>query len=177
LLYANWIYGSEDIAPARSVRDAVFVNEQGFSPESEYDAFDKTAWHLVAMDDEKPIATGRVYLDNGNFHLGRVCVLPEYRGFGVGDAIVRLLLNRALSAGAPSVTISAQECAKDFYKRYGFEEVGKTYTNPGETVPHVDLFAKSEDIQIGPSCGGNCAGCSGCGSAGDEEYSPEDDEE
>ncbi len=175
MLYANWIHGSEDFEPARSVRETVFVQEQGFDPKIEFDAFDQSAWHLIALDDELPIATGRIYLDEGKFHIGRICVIEPYRGFGVGSAVVRLLLSRAMAISAPGVHVSSQVQAKDFYKKFGFEETGEPYTPPGEHIEHVDMYADSENIILPASCSGSCAGCSGCGGA--EEYNPEDDEE
>ena len=58
MLYAKWIHGSDDISPAKAVREQVFVSEQGFAPEEEFDTFDNGAWHVVAMEDETPIGTG-----------------------------------------------------------------------------------------------------------------------
>jgi predicted GNAT family N-acyltransferase len=163
MLYANWIHGTEDIANARAVREAVFVNEQGVNPDIEFDAFDAMAWHAVAMDDQTPIATGRVYLDKGEFHIDRLSVLPDYRGFGVGDAVIRLLLDRALMAGAGGVHIASLLPTKDFYKKFGFEEAGEPYTLPGDERMHIDLYADRESIVLPHGCGGSCDGCAGCG--------------
>lgn len=33
--------------------------------------FDNGAWHVVAMEDETPIGTGRLYIDDGKFTIGR----------------------------------------------------------------------------------------------------------
>ncbi|MFR4008005.1 MAG: hypothetical protein ACLT0Y_00855 [Christensenellales bacterium] len=52
MLYAKWIHGSDDISLAKAVREQVFVQEQGFEAEKEFDTFDKGAWHVVAMEDE-----------------------------------------------------------------------------------------------------------------------------
>lgn len=71
MLYAKWIHGSDDISLAKAVREQVFVNEQGFAPEQEFDTFDNGAWHVVAMEDETPIGTGRLYIDDGKFTIGR----------------------------------------------------------------------------------------------------------
>ena len=109
MLCAKWIHGSDDISLAKAVREQVFVNEQGFAPEQEFDTFDNGAWHVVAMEDETPIGTGRLYIDDGKFTIGRLCVLPEYRNMGIGDALMRLLMDRGLEVGAPALYISAQE--------------------------------------------------------------------
>ena len=176
MLYANWIHGSEDITPAKVVREDVFVKEQGYAAEDEFDNFDKMAWHVVAMDDEKPIATGRIYLDKGEMYLGRVCVLPEYRGFGVGDAVVRLLLDRALTAGTSGVHISSQSYIKEFYKKFGFEEVGEPYFPEGDKIEHIDLYASRDNIVLPFGCGGSCEGCAGCGGGDEEEFEEESEE-
>lgn len=169
MLYADWLHGSEDISPARAVREAVFVKEQGYAPEVEFDEFDAKAWHVVAMDDTKPIATGRLYMDKGEFYLGRVAVLPEYRGFGVGDAVVRLLLDRSLMAGAPGIHICAQSYAKNLYTKFGFKEAGAPYFPEGDAREHVDLYAAREDINLPQGCTGSCAGCEGCDGGEDAE--------
>lgn len=168
MLYANWLHGSEDIKPARQVRETVFVEEQGFDPDIEFDEFDQTAWHLVALDDQMPIATGRVYLDDGKFKIGRICVLEPYRGFGVGSAVVQLLLNRALTIGAPGIYVSSQVGVQDFYKKFGFDAVGEPYMPKGEHIEHIDLYVDSDSVVLPSACGGSCAGCSGCGDASEQ---------
>jgi predicted GNAT family N-acyltransferase len=169
MLYANWIHGTEDISPARAVREQVFVKEQGYVPEDEFDAFDAMAWHVVALDDDVPVGTGRVYLNDGEFHIGRLCVLPEYRLMGIGDALLRLLLDRAMMAGASGVHVSAQTYIKDLYKKFGFEEVGEPYRQPSDTREHVDMYAARENINLPSGCGGSCEGCAGCGDDQAEE--------
>lgn len=58
--------GFEDAA---AVRKQVFVVEQGF--EEEFDEIDSLAWHVVLYDGDKPIATGRTFLRDGQFIIGR----------------------------------------------------------------------------------------------------------
>ena len=127
MLYAKWIDGSDDISLAKAVREQVFVSEQGFAPEQEFDAFDNGAWHVVAMEDETPIGTGRLYIDDGKFTIGRLCVLPGYRNMGIGDALMRLLMDRGLEVGAPALYISAQQPLCGMYEKYGFAQIGEPY--------------------------------------------------
>ena len=103
--YAKWIHGSEDIAEAKQVRQAVFVEEQGYTPEQEFDATDALSWHVVALDEETPVGTGRLYVQDGQYCIGRLCVLPEYRGQGIGEAMVGLLIDRAMMIGAPGLHV------------------------------------------------------------------------
>lgn len=165
MLYAKWIHGSDDISLAKAVREQVFVNEQSFAPEQEFDTFDNGAWHVVAMEDETPIGTGRLYIDDGKFTIGRLCVLPEYRNMGIGDALMRLLMDRGLEVGAPALYISAQEPLCGMYEKYGFAQIGEPYQEG--SIPHVTMTVKAEEVQFpggcGGSCGGGCSGCAGCG--------------
>lgn len=168
MLYAKWIHGSEDIAEAKQVRQAVFVEEQGYTPEQEFDATDALSWHVVALDEETPVGTGRLYVQDGQYCLGRLCVLPEYRGQGIGEAMVGLLIDRAMMIGAPGLHVYAQEQAQPFYEKCGFEVTGEPYTKEGDSREHVDMYLSAEKIAANGcgggcgSCGGGCGGCSGC---------------
>ena len=65
----------------RAVREAVFVREQGVPPELEADAQDPECLHVLARDAAgRPIGTGRL---TPAHTLGRMAVLPEWRGRGV----------------------------------------------------------------------------------------------
>lgn len=59
---AVWYEAGEDYAPAAEVRLHVFVEEQGYTEEEEFDEHDKTCPHLVLFDGETPVATGRLFL-------------------------------------------------------------------------------------------------------------------
>ena len=77
-----------------AVRRAVFVEEQKVPEELEWDDADEHSHHVLAeSDDGAPIGTGRLKLD---CYIGRMAVVKEWRGRGVGAAI----LNRADRARA-----------------------------------------------------------------------------
>ena len=44
-----WVTQPEEMAQCRSVRQCVFIEEQGFS--NEFDEIDETAHHLLFLDD------------------------------------------------------------------------------------------------------------------------------
>ena len=152
MIYARWIFGEDELAPAREVRTRVFVEEQGYTPEDEYDDMDAISWHVLVSVDEKVVATGRVFLSEGKYKVGRICVLEEYRGQGLGDMVVRMLLDRALQAGASGLHISAQSYVVGMYERFGFRRVGEPYRLPGDTRDHIDLYAKAEEIVFPKMC-------------------------
>ncbi len=136
---------AECIADALKVRRAVFVEEQGFPAATEQDALDAMSRHAMLYDGAEPIATGRLYWAEGDFHVGRICVLRAWRGQGCGDALMRLLLHKALEHNARAVVLSAQAQAMPFYARYGFLPEGAPYAEDG--VPHQQMRADADALR------------------------------
>ena len=98
MIRGKYLTSKDDIAPVLAVRNAVFVEEQGFSAEGERDAYDDMAIYALAFNEEgAPVSTGRLFVDrDGQFTIGRVCTLRAYRGQGYGDLIMRMLLYLSL---------------------------------------------------------------------------------
>lgn len=117
------------LAELRAVREPVFVAEQGVPLELEWDELDPTCHHVIARDSEgHPIGTGRLTPDH---RIGRMAVMPEWRGKGVGDALLRALLDEARTLGWREVTLHAQVSAINFYARHGFLPYGPRYDEAG----------------------------------------------
>jgi predicted GNAT family N-acyltransferase len=120
---------------AMRVRDAVFVVEQGVPPEIERDEWDQRSDHALAFDrDGRVVGTGRLLPDG---HIGRMAVLPEWRGQGVGSRILASLVARAHERGMKRVVLNAQTQAVPFYARHGFAAFGDAFMEAG--IPHVAM--------------------------------------
>ncbi len=118
------------------VRTAVFVEEQGFR--KEFDETDHSAWHLLISDGTRPIAAGRLYTRDGvTYHIGRVAVIPAYRGQHLGEQVVLALEERARTLGAMKISLSAQCRAAGFYERLGY--AGTEDFHMDENCPHVTM--------------------------------------
>ncbi|MEQ6203002.1 GNAT family N-acetyltransferase [Sulfitobacter sp. HNIBRBA2951] len=117
-----------------ALRHAVFVAEQGYTAEGEVDALDAQSLHLLARDGDTPIATARVYLDEGTAKIGRVCVLKERRGEGLGAQVIKAALELAVTHSASRAVLGAQVQAIGFYEKLGFTPFGDVYADEGE--PH-----------------------------------------
>lgn len=95
----------------------------------EWDGLDTTAHHVLAMSAAgKPLGTGRL-LQTGQ--IGRMAVLPEYRGKGTGTAILQCLLHLADTLKIPAVFLNAQVQAVPFYRKHGFVISGKNFNEAG----------------------------------------------
>lgn len=121
-----------DFADLRAVRETVFVIEQQVPVEEEWDALDPQCLHLIARDaTNRPIGTGRLTPER---KIGRMAVLSEWRGRGVGAALLDALVDAARSRGWPEVTLHAQTHALGFYAAHGFEAYGEAFEEAG--IPH-----------------------------------------
>ncbi len=169
MLQGSWIPGTGDISGPMQLRMDVFVKEQGFSEAAERDDKDEISWHLYITEDERPVATARIFAEEpGVMHVGRICVAKDRRGEGVGDLVMRLLIDRALQLDAQEVRLGAQKRVQPFYERYGFIVLGDEYQEEG--VPHVLMGAPSFVLEsLFGGCGGGCEGCSSCGHGETEE--------
>ena len=97
MIYSKWTVGAMP-PEAEAIRRKVFIEEQGFSEEEQFDGRDERAWHLVVDEAGKNAATGRIIIDDeGNWKIGKIAVLPEFRGMHIGDFTVRLLVDRILT--------------------------------------------------------------------------------
>lgn len=116
----------------RSVRHDVFVVEQNVPANLEWDAIDVQCVHALAIDgDGRAIGCGRLLPDG---HIGRMAVRREWRGRGVGAALLAALIDAATSRGDARVVLNAQVQAMPFYGRFGFAPVGPRFDEAG--IPH-----------------------------------------
>ena len=111
------------------IREQVFVREQGVPPELERDEADRDCTHVIARDASgQGIGTGRITTDG---RIGRMAVLREWRGRGVGDAMLRALVGHAREQGLAEVQLHAQAPAIGFYAARGFFPVGERFQEAG----------------------------------------------
>jgi predicted GNAT family N-acyltransferase len=146
------VRSTADMAQALAVRRRVFIDEQGVPEEIEIDQHDVVldgdseragagAQHILAMLDGRPVATGRLVLEeaDGRPHIGRVAVLPEHRGRGFGRAVMAALHDLACQQGATAVTLAAQLHAVSFYEKLGYEARGEVFLDAGIEHRWMDI--------------------------------------
>lgn len=71
-------------------------------------------------------AAGRLYLDRreDEFRIVDIALLPEYRGRGVGRALLERVLDEACAAGKPvRIHVEKNNPAHDLYRRLGFRKL------------------------------------------------------
>ncbi len=119
-------------AGAYSVRIQGMNRQHGISLKEEFDEHDgEETKYIVILDDGYPVATCRFYeIEGKTVMLGRVVVLPEYRGRGIGRLVVREAEEWIWELGFRKIKIESRINASDFYKKLGYEKVdGKVFKN------------------------------------------------
>ncbi len=136
-------------ADLRRLRRSVFIDEQHVPEALEWDGRDAAALHVLAYAEDQPIATGRLLADG---HLGRMAVLPAWRGQGVGRAVLLALIQAARTQGLAQIHLDAQTQALGFYERHGFEAVGEVFMDAGILHRRMQLtLTPAEDAPTAPS--------------------------
>ena len=117
------------------IREAVFVEEQGFN--DEFDKQDLSATHFVLFVEQEPAAVCRVYWDETRkqFILGRVAVMPQFRRMGLGGAIIQSAEQYVCQQGGSALHLHAQCRITDFYEAIGYTQYGKIGDDQG--CPHI----------------------------------------
>lgn len=125
---------------AGEIRRRVFIEEQAVPREEEWDGRDDACLHFLARLGETPIGTARLLPDG---HIGRVAVLAEARGRGIGERLMVAAIEAARARGHAQVELAAQVQALVFYERLGFEAFGDTFLDAGIVHRHMRLFLTS----------------------------------
>ncbi len=126
---------TEDVPTCQALRKVVFIDEQGVSATDEVDGLDGKAIHLLAWDEACPVGTARLLVKGATGKIGRVCVLPEARGLGLGAALIDAALEVLRDQpGVAEAYLGAQTHATEFYTKLGFAIEGEEFLDAG--IPH-----------------------------------------
>ena len=143
----KWALGEDEVEAAFSVRRQVFVDEQGYTEQQEFDGAEVLALHVLAQlvpgcattpGAARPLGAARLLLDGREdppvAYVSRLSVLPFARRMGLGTAIVGFVLEGAREMGCTKARAGAQTTALGFWERLGFRPTGEGYMD--FHVPH-----------------------------------------
>jgi predicted GNAT family N-acyltransferase len=116
---------------AWALRRRVFIEEQHVPEDIELDADDISAFHALALEDGRPVGCGRMLARGDYVKIGRMAVLAERRGVGVGRRVLEFLIEHARRRGFRNAVLDAQLHAEGFYLKQGFTPVGDAFEEAG----------------------------------------------
>ncbi|WP_196138014.1 GNAT family N-acetyltransferase [Aliikangiella sp. G2MR2-5] len=115
-----------------AVRHKVFIIEQRFNHKMLKDRHDPYCHHILVSNQQgEAIGSGRLNQDG---RIGRIAVLMNYRGLGVGTRILSELIKIAQQSHIPRLSLNAETDLSHFYDQQNFSADGPVYMKQG--VPY-----------------------------------------
>lgn len=134
----NKVTEPADLEKVFAIRREVFVGEQNCPPELEWE-HEEESNHFLATVDGVPAGASRWRKTDKGYKLERFAVLKSFRGNGVGQALVGVVLND-LPSDADYIYLHAQVDAVTLYERFGFEKIGPEFEEAG--IWHYKMIKK-----------------------------------
>lgn len=138
MIEINHIKTKKELEQAFTIRRQVFCIEQNVSEEIEMDEYDEIANHIIAIINNIPVGTARWRYTKEGAKMERFAVLNEHRGKGVGEELVKYVLNELKEN--EFVYLNAQETVIEFYEKFGFKTVGHRFYEAN--IPHKKMVLK-----------------------------------
>ncbi len=128
-----------DLAIVFAIRRKVFVDEQNCPPELEWE-FEEESTHFLGTVNETPAGAARWRETEKGYKLERFAVLKEFRGHGMGKALVSTVLDN-LPPNADYIYLNAQLTAIGLYEKFGFVKEGPQFEEAG--IQHFKMVLKA----------------------------------
>lgn len=128
------IKNKKDQEKAQEIRYEVFVIGQNVPAELEVDEYESDAIHYLAFLNNNPVGAARWRITEQGVKLERFAVLNEFRGRGIGSAMVEKILSdikRDPEAGDKEIYLHAQMDAIPLYRKFGFVKYGNMFDEAG----------------------------------------------
>ncbi|PTM59310.1 GNAT family N-acetyltransferase [Desmospora activa] len=125
---------------AMAIRFQVFVEEQQVPSSLEIDEWDNHSdvVHLLALQGEEAVGTARVRFPSvTTAKLERLATLPNYRGQGIGQLLMKQAEAVAIERGKKEMVLNAQVQALPFYHRLNYRDYGEPFDDAG--IPHKTM--------------------------------------
>jgi predicted GNAT family N-acyltransferase len=131
------VESDKDYDAVLSVREDVFIKEQGIPRGIEIDADDEKSIYVLVTEDKEPLGCGRILFKEGYAKLGRIAVKKDRRRQGIGRDICNGLMQIATEHGVKHIVLHAQLSVVKFYEKLGFSKVGNTFKEAG--IEHIRM--------------------------------------
>lgn len=137
----------EDLNKCFSIRQEIFIEEQGWSIFTIFDEnFKKEALNFLATKEENAIGTATLLTKSSKTikinpkegFIPLFGILKEYRSKGYGSQLLKRVIRHAKNTGLRKLELCSQLQAKEFYENQGFKTHGDIYIQ--ENIPHIRMY-------------------------------------
>ena len=140
MLKIRLVRNKRELQSVFRIREIVFIKGQNVPRDREMDEHEKDSKHVIVFYNGKPVGCARVRFLGKKAKLERIAILKRFRGKGFGNDIMDYLVSYSKRRVAKEAVVHSQYYIRDFYRRFGFKERGKTFMDAG--IKHIEMFLK-----------------------------------
>ena len=129
---------AENLEEVFAIRRKVFVEEQNCPPDLEWE-FEDESVHFLAKIKGLPAGAARWRKTENGYKLERFAVLPQFRGRGIAQKLVKATLED-LPDDAKVIYLHGQLSALPLYRKFGFVEESEPFEEAG--IQHRKMVLK-----------------------------------
>lgn len=111
------------------------VGWNNFAEEQVSESISNSLYTVIAVENNVPIAMGRLVGDGMYYLIVDVVVKPEFQNRGIGSKVMDMLLayvdDRTPTGGRSSVQLIAEKGKEDFYGKKGFKRIPHEFCGCG----------------------------------------------
>ena len=127
---------------AVTIRKELFFKNMKNNSDLINDSFEKNSIHLVCLNEDEVIGTGRLNIENKTSVISQMAIKSAYQKQGVGTEIVKELIKYSKEKELFKIQLSARETALAFYKKFGFVVFGDKYPSQKTGIIHQQMALK-----------------------------------
>jgi len=135
---------SKDLDKVFAIRRKVFVDEQNCPPELEWE-FEEESTHFIGTLNGIHAGAARWRCTDKGYKLERFAVLKQFRGSGLGRALVQAVLD-SLPNDANYIYLNAQLTAIGLYEKFGFVKEGPQFEEAG--IQHFKMVLIQKPLSL-----------------------------
>jgi len=130
-------FTDNDFLLIRKIRKTVFSDEMGILESEIFDKFDEISDHFIFTEKNHIIGSVRLRQIENYIKLERMAIYSEFRlqNFGY-DAIIQII-NHYKGKKIEKIVLDSIYDIRNFYKKCGFNEIGKMFDRVG--LPHITM--------------------------------------
>lgn len=128
---------------ALAIRHIVFVEGQGVDKDLE-EEFEEESLHFLMYYKKRPVGAARLRQTETGIKLERFAILKEFRGIGLGNNLLRFVLNEARKYNS-TIYLNSQYQVVGYYEKWGFVSVGDAFYEAN--IKHFKMIYKNRQGQ------------------------------
>lgn len=126
-----------------ALRKQLFFKDFENAQELIDDIYEKESIHVIAIENEIAVGTGRLTFGKKKAIISQMTVHPEKQKQGIGGEILEKLIEISNAKNPTnSIELSARVSAISFYEKYNFKISGDIYNSKKTGIPHRKMVCK-----------------------------------